>query len=40
LRRQNGKNPPATVETTGGQRIRVEADGTRSLVEVVYDVRT
>jgi HNH endonuclease len=37
LPRQNGKHPPATVETTGGQRIRVEADGTRSLDAVVYD---
>jgi hypothetical protein len=39
LPRQNGKHPPATVETTGGQRIRVEADGTRSLDAVVYDVQ-
>jgi hypothetical protein len=36
--RQNGKHPPVVVETSGGQRVRVEPDGSRSLAEVVYDV--
>jgi hypothetical protein len=37
--RQRGSNPAVEVETTGGQRIRVEPDGSRSLAEVVYDVQ-
>jgi hypothetical protein len=36
--RQNGKHPAVIVETTGGQRVRVEPDGSRSLAEVAYDV--
>jgi hypothetical protein len=36
--RQKGKNPAVVVETTGGQRVRIEADGSRTLAKVVYDV--
>jgi hypothetical protein len=36
--RDRGKNPPVEINTADGQRIRLEADGTRSLIEVIYDV--
>jgi len=34
--RQRGSNPAVEVETTGGRRVRVEADGSRTLAKVVY----
>jgi hypothetical protein len=36
--RHRGSNPPVDIETTGGQRIRVEANGTRTRSDLVYDV--
>ena len=36
--RQGGKNPPKTVETRKGRRVRLEASGALTRTDVVYDV--
>lgn len=37
--RHRDSNPPVQIDTTDGQRIRVEADGSRTRSDLVYDVK-
>lgn len=38
--RQRGKNPPKLIETHGGYRVRLDADGSLTRVDIQYDVST